>query len=167
MDFQQIAQLLQSKFSDAIEQTIWEGTHVHVVISSASWLQVAKFLQGDEQIKLDLLRCITAIDYLESNRITVVYDLISIAHRHSFAVKVHLDRSRPTIASVSQIWPTANWHEREAFDLMGVVFEGHPDLRRILLPDDWPGHPLRKDYVEPEEYHGITIQPKTTKTDNG
>ena len=70
-------------------------------------------------------------------------------------VRVTLDRGHPEVASVSDIWRTAEFHEREAYDLMGVVFTGHPDLRRILLSEDWVGHPLRKDYVFPLEYHGI------------
>jgi NADH-quinone oxidoreductase subunit C len=65
-------------------------------------------------------------------------------------------RDAPVVPSVAQVWAHAEWQEREAFDLLGVVFEGHPDLRRILMPEDWPGHPLRKDFVEPEEYHGIS-----------
>ena len=81
--------------------------------------------------------------------------LYSTTAEHGFAVKVYTDRANPHIASVMDIWPAADWHEREAFDMMGIIFDGHGDLRRILLPEDWVGYPLRKDYVFPREYHGI------------
>jgi len=75
----------------------------------------------------------------------VVYHLFSYGHRHTFVLKVHLDREQPRVPTVEGVWGVANWHEREAYDLFGIVFEGHSDLRRILLPDDWVGWPLRKD----------------------
>jgi NADH-quinone oxidoreductase subunit C len=70
-------------------------------------------------------------------------------------LKVNATRDDPVVATVSSVWSAADWQEREVFDLLGVTFTGHPDLRRILMPEDWPGHPLRKDFVEPQEYHGI------------
>jgi NADH-quinone oxidoreductase subunit C len=79
-------------------------------------------------------------------------------HRHALTVKVGVARDDPRLATVATVWRTAIWQEREIFDLLGVVFAGHPDLRRILLPEDWVGHPLRKDYVEPTEYHGISTK---------
>jgi NADH-quinone oxidoreductase subunit C len=92
----------------------------------------------------------------------VVYHLSSLTHRHRFVVKVILPRWKdnvegqlPEVPSVSGVWATADWHERETFDLCGVLFPGHPDLTRILLAEDWEGHPLRKDYEFPLEYHGI------------
>jgi NADH-quinone oxidoreductase subunit C len=83
-----------------------------------------------------------------------------ITETAEFAVRVETDRKAPSIPSVSSVWPAADWHEREAYDLMGIDFAGHPDQRRILCPDDWEGHPLRKDYDFPLEYHGI---PATTE----
>lgn len=96
----------------------------------------------------------------------VVYHLSSLTHRHSLVVKVRVPRRKdagrpmaesnlPVLPSVSSIWPSSDWHEREVFDLSGIRFTGHPDLRRILCADDWPGHPLRKDYTFPNEYHGV------------
>jgi NADH-quinone oxidoreductase subunit C len=87
--------------------------------------------------------------------IEVVYFLDSTVHRHRLIAKARLDREDPRIRTVEDIWKAADWHEREAWDLMGVVFEGHHNLVRILCAEDWEGHPLRKDYVIPEEYHGI------------
>lgn len=88
----------------------------------------------------------------------VIWHLRSVRHRCVLAVKTKLPFSDPEVDSVADLWPAANWHERETFDLVGITFRGHPDLRRILLPDDWVGHPLRKDYVYPREYRGINLE---------
>ena len=94
------------------------------------------------------------VDY--KDRIEVVYHLFSYKHRHGAVLKVKLPRENPSIETVESVWKSANWMEREIFDLLGVTFEGHSDMRRILMPEDWIGHPLRKDFVEPAEYHGIS-----------
>jgi NADH-quinone oxidoreductase subunit C len=88
----------------------------------------------------------------------VIYTLYSIPNHFTLHLRVVLDRTLPSVSSVSSIWRTADWHEREAFDLLGIQFSGHSDLRRILLPEDWEGHPLRKDYVEQSKYHGIQVK---------
>jgi hypothetical protein len=85
----------------------------------------------------------------------MVYHLWSMPHSHAFKIKVECDRSASKVPSVESVWRGANWLEREVFDLFGVKFEGHPDLRRIMMPEDWTGHPLLKDYQEIESYHGI------------
>ena len=85
----------------------------------------------------------------------MVYHLYSLVHRHGLVLKAETDRDAPTIATVESVWKAATWLEREIYDLFGVNFAGHSDLRRILLPDDWVGHPLRKDYQEAGGYHGI------------
>jgi len=158
MDAEGIIDLLRSRFGEGIISSEAEGLHPHVVVSAGSLVGVCKFLRDDESLRFDLLRCVTAIDWPDRATISVVYDLVSIEHGHVFSVKVELDRDKAEVASVSQVWRTAEWHEREAYDLMGVKFLGHSDLRRILLPEDWPGHPLRKDYQESEEYHGISTK---------
>ena len=104
---------------------------------------------------MDYLSLVTGIDWDKENKMEVVYHLSSIQHHHAIAVHAYLDRNDPKVPSIVDLYGAANWHERETYDLLGIVFEGHPDLRRILLPDDWVGHPLRKDYQFPEEYHGI------------
>ncbi|MSP26617.1 MAG: NADH-quinone oxidoreductase subunit C [Myxococcales bacterium] len=116
---------------------------------------VATFLKTDPELHFDYLECVTGIDYPDDKQIRVVYHVYSYVKRHRIVLKCLLDREDPALPTVSSVWPTANWQERECFDLLGVLFDGHPDLRRLLLPDDWEGHPLRKDYVEADEYHGI------------
>ena len=107
----------------------------------------------------DYLVFVTAVDYPEKKIIELVYFLRSVSNKNSIMLKVELDRESPKIASVAGIWPAADWHEREVFDLFGVTFIGHPDLRRILLPEDWDGYPLRKDYSKPK----TILRPETVK----
>jgi NADH-quinone oxidoreductase subunit C len=111
-----------------------------------------------------MLRCISSLDLVSEDKLACVYDLMSVGtdplgelvrQTTEFAVRVVVERTDPVIPSVADVWPAADWHEREAYDLMGITFSGHPDLRRILCPEDWVGHPLRKDYEFPLEYHGI------------
>jgi NADH-quinone oxidoreductase subunit C len=132
-----------------------QDKHPRVHTTTEHWRAIAEFLRNDPDLAFDWLACITAVDYVVENKLCAVYDLRSTTHEHWFAVKVYVDRANPHIPSVCDLWPAADWHEREAYDLMGLIFDGHPDLRRILLPEDWVGHPLRKDYVYPREYHGI------------
>lgn len=126
----------------------------YALIPAASLLSVASFLKEDAALSFDFLRLLTAVDW-RGERFGVVYHLYSYTHGHGIVLHVDLPKDDPRIASVVSLWPTADWLEREAFDMMGVVFEGHPYLKRILLPLDWEGYPLRKDYKDPEEYHGI------------
>lgn len=103
----------------------------------------------------DFLQNLTAVDWIKEERIELVYHLWSYARRVGCVVKIDVPRAQPEAPSVAEVWRAANWHEREQFDLLGVTFTGHPDLRRILLPEDWPGHPMRKDYVEAASYRGM------------
>ena len=109
---------------------------------------VCRRLKDDERFSLDYLADLTAVDYPAEQRLDVVYHLYSIAKKHGpVTLKVKLPRANPTVASVTPIWRGAEFQEREAYDLYGVIFEGHPDLRRILMWDGFEGHPMRKDYV--------------------
>ena len=112
-------------------------------------------LRDDTNLRFDFLQNLTAVDWIKRNTIEIVYHLFSYRHRHSACVKVEVPRESPRLPAVTAIWPTANWLEREQFDLLGVIFEGHPDLRRLLMPDDWVGHPMRKDFHEPKSYRGM------------
>lgn len=158
----QIADRLTGTFGTEITAALPDDGHPRVHVDAGSWRTIADHLAREPDLAFDFLACISAVDYVADNQLAAVYELYSMRHRHWFAVKVYVDRDHPAIPSVADIWPAADWHEREAFDLMGIVFDGHPDLRRILLPEDWDGHPLRKDYVFPREYHGI---PGSTETD--
>lgn len=158
----QIAQALAARFGPAITRSVPQDRHPRVHTTAEHWRAMAEFLRQEPTLDFDWLGCLTAVDYVADNQFCCVYDLYSTTQDHWFAVKVYVDRAKASMPSVMDIWPTADWHEREAYDLMGIVFEGHKDLRRILLPEDWVGFPLRKDYVFPREYHGI---PGTTELD--
>ena len=148
---------LKARFGDAIGDLA--GTRRDnqcATVACAKIAEVCRFLQETPGLEFDCLSNLSGVDYPKRNVIQVVYNLYSYPHRHQFALKVEAARDNPVVPTVSSIWSHADWQEREVFDLLGVVFEGHPDLRRILMPEDWPGHPLRKDFVEPEEYHGIS-----------
>jgi NADH-quinone oxidoreductase subunit C len=155
----EIIEVLKQHDGDGIISAVADGLHPHVVVQTPRLTAVATFLKMDNRLWFDLLRCVSAIDWPAKNAIELSYDLISTSLGHAFAVKVMLDRASPEVESVSSIWLAAEWHEREAFDLMGVTFSHHPDLSRILLPEDWVGHPLRKDYQYPVEYKGLKLNP--------
>ena len=166
---EEICKLLQTNHNDAIEDTVLEGSHPYAVIKADHSCEVARFLRDEPQLQFNLLRSITALDLLADDKLAAIYDLMSIelkesdtplTRTHEFSIRVVVDRNHPEIPSVADVWNAADWHEREIFDLMGIHFTNHPDLRRILCPDDWEGYPLRKDYEFPLEYHGI---PATTE----
>lgn len=144
------------------------------VVAPDRLVQVCRFLRDDPRLRFDLLNDLCGVDYLEPDpkkaakagiepRVEVVYQLSSFAYPgRRLTLRVVLPRwangvegELPEVPTVTGIWPAADWHERECFDLVGVRFVGHPDPRRLLLNDDWVGHPLRKDYEFPLEYHGI------------
>lgn len=118
-----------------------------VVVPREHLRRAAEFLRSDAALHFDFLSDVTGVDrFPVEPRFELNYHLVSIPHRHYLRVKVRLSGADAVAPSVTPVWPTADWHEREIFDLFGVRFEGHPDLRRILMPEDWEGHPLRKDY---------------------
>ena len=152
---QQIAHTLQGRFGGKITAALPDDRHPRIHVDAGHWREVAEFVRRDAELQLDWLANLSGVDYVADGKMCVVYDLWSFDHRHTFAVKVFTPREKPSIPSVADLWPVADWHEREAYDMFGIDFPGHPDLRRILCADDWEGHPLRKDYVFPREYHGI------------
>jgi NADH-quinone oxidoreductase subunit C len=127
-------------------------------VDGASIVDVCRFLSAAAGMEFAVLSDLTALDWPKEEKIQVVYHLYSYAHHHQIVLKVDLPRDNPRIATVEGVWNVANWFEREVYDLFGVIFEGHSDLRRIMLPEDWVGYPLRKDYIEQEEYDGISTQ---------
>ena len=162
MNATKIAQRLTDQFGSAITASFPEDKHPRVHTTAEHWRDMARYLRDEPDLAFDWLSCISAVDYVTDDQLCAVYDLYATKHKHDFAVKVYVDRANATIPSVMDLWSAADWHEREAYDLMGIHFDGHSDLRRILLPEDWVGHPLRKDYQFPREYHGI---PGTTELD--
>lgn len=121
-----------------------------ITIDNQYWFKCASLLKQHEQFKLTYLRNMTGAD-LESH-MEVIYHLLSLERNTDYCFKVKTNRDMPSISSVTPIWPAANWNEREIYDLLGIQFPGHPKLTRIMMPDDWEGHPLRKDYepLDPE-----------------
>ncbi len=158
MTAQEIKTLLSSEIND-LEITMRENSTPEALGVPASKLkEVMNFLHQDARCYFDMLSCLTGVDLGEDqNAMEVIYHLNSIPKGMSLTIIVSLDREAPRVSTVTDIWRTADWHEREAYDLLGIHFEGHPDLRRILLPNDWEGHPLRKDYKEQEYYHGMKV----------
>lgn len=136
-----------------------------ISISPDSVLDVAWTLYRNPELDFNVLMCLSGVDYPQNNAIEIVYHLYSMTHRHRITLKTRLIRDNPELPSVTQVWPAANFHEREVYDMLGVNFVGHPDLRRILLPDDWEGFPLRKDYQVQSEYHGIPVPYQVTSND--
>jgi NADH-quinone oxidoreductase subunit C len=154
---QEIAQILRDRFPGVIVDAKTEGVlDPWIRVSPDRIAEIAAFLRDDERLAFDSLMCLSGVDYMEG-RLGVVYHLDSTTRRHKITLKVEVPVVHPHCQSVDEVWKTAGWHEREVFDLFGIVFDGHPDLRRILLPDDWEGYPLRKDYQVPEYYHGMKV----------
>lgn len=129
-----------------------------LVIDQIDLLPVATTLHQHPECYFDMLSCITAIDNGPGGMMELIYNLYSIPHNIHLGIRIMTSRENPVVDSLSLLWKTADWHEREAYDMFGIQFRNHPDLRRILMPADWNGYPLRKDYVNPEYYRDIKIE---------
>jgi NADH-quinone oxidoreductase subunit C len=169
----EIIALLEAEFGARIKDKKTDAIDPYVIVEPANLVDVCRYLRDDSQLKFELLSCISGVDYFEPDpkkapkagyepHLEVVYHLQSFTHRHRITLKVILPRWQddkpgklPEVPSITGLWAAADWHEREVYDLTGVWFTGHPDLRRILLSEDWVGYPLRKDYEFPLEYHGM------------
>lgn len=153
----EIHEKLKSLFGDAILDFNDEVLDPYIQVKPEHILEIARFLKEDSELEFTSLMCLSGLDYGADDDLGVAYSLHSMKHKHRITIRVNVPRDNPRLSSVESIWRTADWHEREAYDLVGIYFENHPDLRRILCPDDWEGHPLRKDYVVQEFYHGIRV----------
>ncbi|GGN02896.1 hypothetical protein GCM10010967_41930 [Dyadobacter beijingensis] len=164
MTFQEITDIVTGQFAALAIQPDTKNPQPALIVPAGEIAAVCRFLYEDERLYFDYLACITAIDNgTAADTMELIYNLTSIPYGVDLTLKTIFPRNTasgtlPSVPTVSHIWRTADWHEREAYDLMGITFEGHPDLRRILLPEDWEGHPLRKDYDAQERYHGIYVR---------
>jgi NADH-quinone oxidoreductase subunit C len=149
---------------DAIEKVVVDRDELTLHIRPGRIAEVCQTLRDDEALRFELCSSVSAVDYLGSDdrRLHVVYHLTSMTYRRRIRLECAVSADRPHLPSVTAIYPTADWQERETYDMFGVVFDGHPNLTRILMPDDWEGHPQRKDYPlggVPVEYKGAEIPP--------
>jgi NADH-quinone oxidoreductase subunit C len=154
---QEICDTLKAKFAESIIEVKLEGVFDPFVrVAPNKIKEVSQYLRDEDALAFDSLMCLSGIDYT-GGKFGVVYHLHSIKWNHKITLKVDVTTENMHCQSVESIWKTANWHEREAYDMYGIIFDGHPDLRRILMPYDWEGHPLRKDYQVPEYYNGMKV----------
>lgn len=149
----EIAERLRAAFPGALLETKFEEKQSWMRVNPESIERTCRFLHDEPDLAFDSLMCLSGVD--RPQELECVYHLYSNRHRHSITLKAGVPKDRTDIPTVSTVWKGADWFEREAFDLVGIRFSGHPDLRRIMMPEDWVGHPLRKDYKEPAEYLGI------------
>ncbi len=153
---EQIHQRLAAKFGDAIGPLQPASKDPFCTFAADKIVEISQFLRTDPVLSFDFLQDVTATDHPKLALIKLYYVFYSYPHRHIFRAKVELPRAKPEVRTIETVWKAANWLEREVYDLFGVNFLGHSDLRRIMLPDDWVGHPLRKDYVEHGGYRDIS-----------
>ncbi len=185
MEATAIHEFLKERFGDDVLEYV-DSHEKGALVAAARVADIALALRDEEALDFNLLMCLTGVDwdgYDESGKgksvailgydelgraetsdrvgdgdLGVAYALYSHRHGHKFSLFVRVPRSAPDVATVSAVWPTGAWHEREAYDLVGINFTGHPDLRRILLEEAWVGHPLRKDYVMPTSWEGVSLE---------
>lgn len=156
LSFKEIVDRLRSRFPSAVQETVEPNGDPFAVIDAAQLVELCRFLKDTPELDFDYLASLGGTDDLQN--LWTVLHLYSIRRNHRLVLKVKHDRTDPKVDSLCGVWATANWHERESYDLYGIRYEGHPDLRRILLPEDWPGYPMRKDYDFPEHYQGIPLK---------
>jgi len=151
----EIEAVLKDKFAERILESKLDGPNPWSAVDPAAILEISLFIRDDGRLRMDHLELLGGVDY--KDRIEVVYVVNSLTWHHRYTLKCRLPRENPRIQSLESVWKVANWHERETYDMLGVVFEGHSDLRRILCPDDWEGYPLRRDYKFPKSYHDMPV----------
>ena len=168
MTEKEIFDSLKEKFKDDIIEFTEEVIQPFIMVKSAAIEKISSFLRDEDKFQFDWLNSLSGVHYPAKevpeeseekpiDEFEVVYHLYSMKYKHKIVMKTRVPVNSAKIPSVAQVWRTADWHEREAYDLFGIEFTNHPDLRRILLPDDWEGFPLRRDYVTPEYYNGMKV----------
>jgi len=169
---EEIFQILKNKFQDKVIEFKNVQFEPHIIVDPLAIKDVCLFLRDEEELEFDSLMNLSGVDDANGEKkqeedgsvkiiggtLSVYYHLDSILLKHKVTLKVSTPREEPEVESVESIWKCADWHEREVYDLFGIKFLNHPDLRRILMPYDWDaGHPLRKDYKNPEFYQGMKV----------
>ncbi|HET56632.1 MAG TPA: NADH-quinone oxidoreductase subunit C [Ignavibacteria bacterium] len=170
---EEIFEILKNKFPDAdIQIDLETPTEPIISIPPKSVHNISLFLRDEEELLFDSLMCLSGVDdangekikqeddseIIKGGTLSVYYHLYSVSLKHKITIKTSADRENPEVESVEPIWKTADWHEREAYDMFGIIFLNHPNLKRILMPYDWDaGYPLRKDYKNPEFYKGMKV----------
>jgi len=144
---EKIFQKLKVKYADAVLEANEFRSELTIIISKEHIVEVCRFLKEDEELAFDMLADLCGIDmYTPENRFGIIYNLYSLKTKHRIRLKTFTGKDNPKVPSVTSVWGTANWHEREAYDMFGILFDGHPDLRRIYMPDEFEYYPLRKDF---------------------
>ena len=169
----QVADALEERLRDtdlelAIEKVVVDRGEITFHVRREDLAFVAQMLRDDERLRFELCLGVSGVHYPEDRdrELHAVYHLLSMTHNRRIRVEVSVPDADPHVPSLVGIYPTNDWHERETYDMFGIIFDGHPALARILMPDDWPGHPQRKDYPLggiPVEYKGATIPPPDTR----
>lgn len=154
MEIISISKLLTDKFSESVE--FLEDTDFIKVVDSKKWKDIALFIKDNNDLKFDYLMCISSYDCGDKKTYGVAYNFKSTTKNHYLEIRIEIT-DEESIPSVADLWGAADWHEREAYDMIGIKFDNHPNFKRILLSDDWDGHPLRKDYETPEYYRGMPV----------
>ena len=148
-----MSEILLNKFKDKISKVADSNAYL---VDNDSWKDVSEYIKKDKNMLFDYLMSISSYDLGESQIFGLAYNFYSTSLKKYLEIRIEI-ASNTDIESVAHLWRAADWHEREAYDLMGVKFKNHPDMKRILLPEDWEGHPLRKDYKTPEYYNGMPV----------
>jgi NADH-quinone oxidoreductase subunit C len=158
MDAKALHERLRAQFAERVGDVHPEAKDPWIDVDAPAIREVSLFLRDDPEVRCEALSNLSGVDYKNDGKIELVYHLFSYTHRHFVVIKCRTPRDEAVVPSVEPVWKAANWLEREIYDLLGVTFTDHTDLRRLLMPEDWVGYPLRKDFVEPDEYHGISTR---------
>ena len=154
---EEIYDVLHERFGERVLSCNAKAIDPHIVVEASAIHEVGKYVRHAPDLLFDSLMCLSGVDYGPDKTLGVVYNLHSTTLRHKITLKVETPRQDGVVPTVCDIWRTAEWHEREAYDMFGMHFADHPDHRRILCPDDWEGHPLLKDYQVQEFYRGVKV----------
>jgi len=158
---QKVSAIIEDNFPGSV--ILPEEPHnYYIQLQPEKWVEIAEFLKSDPELKFDSCQCITGVDLGLEQNLEVRYNFHSTKLKHKIEIRIAIERVRPRVPSVEKNWRIADWFEREVYDMYGIRFTGHRDLRRMLLPEDWRGWPLRKDYKTPRTYNGMKV-PKVRK----